>query len=126
MADTPVFGNPAGLTGRVNVGGGGTLKIVSGSVSVPQTSGQLITTVDFTPLVIFTAVGSRYAEEGWPDTVDGYHISYRAKSTDAWQSRQGKYAYTHVWQETTGKIFGYPDVNYGYQNVNVTYAILGV
>ena len=24
MADTPVFGNPAGLTGRVNVGGGGT------------------------------------------------------------------------------------------------------
>lgn len=35
MADTPVFGNPAGLIGRVNVGGGGTneLQKITGTLA---------------------------------------------------------------------------------------------
>ncbi len=40
MADTPVFGNPAGLIGRVNVGGGGALKTVLLSIGL-GVSGQI-------------------------------------------------------------------------------------
>lgn len=124
MADTPVL-DLTGLIGRVNTGGNGPLKVVSGTAYIHQYGSQLITTVSFTPLVIFTNIGTWYSETGTLYTVNGYHISFRAKSIDAWQSKtNGKY--THAWQDGTGNILGTPSQEYGYRDLDVTYVILGV
>lgn len=65
MADTPVFGNPAGLTGRVNVGGGGTneLKKITGTLTgLYNVSTVTITGVPFKPKYYY--IGGSYSYRG--------------------------------------------------------------
>lgn len=61
MADTPVFGNPAGLIGRVNVGGGGTneLRKIEGTLQPNLgVSTVTITGVPFKPKYYY--IGGSY------------------------------------------------------------------
>ena len=62
MADTPVFGNPAGLTGRVNVGGSGIseLRKIEGTLSgLYRVSTVTITGAPFKPKYYY--IGGSYS-----------------------------------------------------------------
>lgn len=124
MADTPVL-ELSGIVGMVNAGvGGGSLKTAAGSTYVSQYANQLLVTIDFVPLMIFTNTGNMYSSTGTLNTVNGYHISYRASKDDAWQSSTSN-RYTHSYNEATGEIRVSPDTTSS-RGSTIKYVVMGV
>lgn len=114
------------MIGRTNAGGGGggSLKIATGSTYVDQQRNQLLVTIDFDPVMIFTNTGTMYSSSGMLMTVNGYHISYRASKDDAWQSSTSN-RYTHSYNEATGEIRVSPDTT-SLNGNRIKYVVMGV
>ena len=72
------------MIGRTNAGGGGKqIKMVSGNVTVYQRSGELIATIDFDPLMIFTSSPyGMYTSSGSDTSSKRDKISFRQKTDD--------------------------------------------
>lgn len=123
------------MVGRTNAGGGGggSLKKVSGYVSVSYPSNKVITTIDFKPLMILT-----YAY----DNGTNCGVSYRSKTGDAFLNNfYERYGSTwtanrngHAFDESTGVLTLLPfkcDSDGNWTNpsrsgVRIYYVILGV
>lgn len=132
------------MIGRTNVsGGGGNLKLVSGTVSLSQTSTSVITTIDFKPLFIVTYSYTMYSPSGERYTDIQAGISYRASADDTltnnsyevYDSSWSCHRIAHSFNESTGVLLLNPlwknsggswAVSNDGSSIKVYYTILGV
>lgn len=118
------------MTGRTNAGSGGKMKILSGSVSVKQTTGSVIAELDFKPLMIFTFTESGEYENGFTTDTEP-SISIRASATDEFATYSGstlsnKLVARHTYDEATGQVTYRPSPTDSTGSNTVFFRIMGV
>ncbi|MGN0800719.1 MAG: hypothetical protein ACI4NU_09865 [Christensenellales bacterium] len=133
------------MVGRTNAGGGGggSLKVVSGNVSLSQKTTSVIAAIDFKPLEIITYVYRMYSSAGAIESETSPAVSYRASVDDAFSnnfyeayaSSWSCHRIAHTYDEATGTIYLNPlwkdssgswTVAQDSGTIRVYYIILGV
>lgn len=121
------------MVGRTNAGGGGGgVKMVSGSAYITQAKNTLIATVDFTPLVIYTDSDySMYTSSGSSTSAIESMCSYREKATDSFSAKNPNHGSSairaaHSYDAATGNVYYQPEQVESSRTNNVHYVIMGV